>query len=1320
MNVLIHFDLIIKYSSVFFFQSSRNISRERIRESTSSGTFRISECPYTAETCKVLLQDSAVKSSSAKVKAQVYSKIALLEHLKIVKYMPLQEAYDEYLGMIPEEFHPSQRVRKLAIQLFLDTIMTEKGLPVIVVNPFDWSNWEARYLMLYEEVGKSTNAESLRHLSKVFEMQSASNTDTDKLDNLAGYFRGLYKLLASTRERAILVTVLSICFSSTSLRSKLNLHEDLIAKVKNDTLNVVNVIDETEGEMLQNAEEQWKKTVKDLEESIEKGKESMALPIDRTHVFETNLKREMLENKIKRLQRLKMNKKEYVKRTTAVAMKEWKKNMMRQTGKGKGKYIIDRGAELAVYKALEEQLVAHSKRTGVPVLETQQERRLHDTDLLQIANKWLEENGKRKIKSVSTVRSWSAPKNKRSIQSRQHRGRSLFKHKKPMKNITDEHINLHYNRAHIKYYHRKFFSSQHAKRYTQYVVRRLIDDKAYLRCGTSEGFSRPRTKPITLTDREQAALPAYDFPEECGYVAPGVNLIIHDFEEIRVDGRDKFAAKSATISTTCKPKMVYPSSATNWANDMYSDRLEFMEEHDVPGSGLDLHDDEKRALIFLCDSLKQFLLMNIEEDYSRIFNENENHLNREVLRLKTLEKRLAFVLSKLESQLQLKPDIAELSEILLSLEKEISAGATDVTGILNSFKTLGSLCAKLRDTLKAIVPQHRPYDFQTSDAGPGVGTKEMMVRMRLTESFLINDLDIQVRFHFAPRDSKTHKVEQVMSALNEAAGDGRFIDVPHFSLIDEYGEDELVKMTNEEKSEILERKKKEAARICAARVAERYKGSRCMGTTIHAKVPEENNLYHSFYFDEIYMLQYHKAPKGKKDACAGSAYMHFLERKQEAIYIRYNNGIEGIRLDNQFRGPEMPQRIQTPVPNLNDKDKSGVWHYHNSQETIKLQCPVRSVDDFCPVVQLHQFINSVGEPKISLRNNPDGSIEIRDTNDTWSKISVGLREFIDTYVGSDLETVTRKEAEKIYLSKLKRATSGLKSRNITLSDKHMTSIMSGPLKLKITRSLEPKTLPWNGTYCNIQFTNTCTFDNHLYWWHTILLTNSKFKNHIEENKDEYSLFKVMLNVHELFCSGKFAEGKHTWLKEFHTIAGTQCNTFGTEYDFYIKHLGFMTETQFTTTCTEGNCPKPVSLFTCSIVSHSEPVLSGPDCSNLEESITKWLTNKRSKRCTFCPGMRQYNQRSFVNGPPLILPVDISNCPWAPTEKMVICSVPYTLQYITYGNGGHFCSCLKIKNKWYLYDGLKEYHRSSSGLQMIKQPKAPERYHQNYCVYAKDL
>lgn len=44
---------------------------------------------------------------------------------------------------------------------------------------------------------------------------------------------------------------------------------------------------------------------------------------------------------------------------------------------------------------------------------------------------------------------------------------------------------------------------------------------------------------------------------------------------------DKFVREDVTVTVTCKPKKLYPSSATNWFNELYSVRYLFPEEHEL-------------------------------------------------------------------------------------------------------------------------------------------------------------------------------------------------------------------------------------------------------------------------------------------------------------------------------------------------------------------------------------------------------------------------------------------------------------------------------------------------------------------------------------------------------------------------------------------------------------------------------------------------------------------------------------------------------------------------------------------------------------------
>ena len=78
---------------------------------------------------------------------------------------------------------------------------------------------------------------------------------------------------------------------------------------------------------------------------------------------------------------------------------------------------------------------------------------------------------------------------------------------------------MHYNRAHIKNYTQFECGTHDGDDKKGLVIRRAIDDKAYVRCGTSEGFSRPLHTPSQLTgDGNKVTLPSSDYPDPVGSV----------------------------------------------------------------------------------------------------------------------------------------------------------------------------------------------------------------------------------------------------------------------------------------------------------------------------------------------------------------------------------------------------------------------------------------------------------------------------------------------------------------------------------------------------------------------------------------------------------------------------------------------------------------------------------------------------------------------------------------------------------------------------------------------------------------------------------
>jgi hypothetical protein len=134
------------------------------------------------------------------------------------------------------------------------------------------------------------------------------------------------------------------------------------------------------------------------------------------------------------------------------------------------------------------------------------------------------------------------------------------------------------------------------------------------------------------------------------------------------------------VTVTCKPKHSYPSTATNWANDLTATRYLFRKEHEVPSDNSSEESsllnkaslqDTMIYLVVIRDSLLQFELMTIKEDYERIF-EAGDHLDRERMRNEILLKRLDTCMAAID-QYQRDPVIGKLMEDLQVLVEQLRA-----------------------------------------------------------------------------------------------------------------------------------------------------------------------------------------------------------------------------------------------------------------------------------------------------------------------------------------------------------------------------------------------------------------------------------------------------------------------------------------------------------------------------------------------------------------------------------------------------------------------------------------------------------------------
>jgi len=143
--------------------------------------------------------------------------------------------------------------------------------------------------------------------------------------------------------------------------------------------------------------------------------------------------------------------------------------------------LLDSEDEEAIAKAIEDKSTAHGRRHDI-VLYTN--HRVKKKDFLSLANYFRLKQGKKLIKSATTVLNRARPRNVRSIAARSHKGKWLFCAKKPPKTENVENVCTKHQRKHVRNVKLSMFGGNNKGE--SLVI--SMDDKAYLRPGTDGEF----------------------------------------------------------------------------------------------------------------------------------------------------------------------------------------------------------------------------------------------------------------------------------------------------------------------------------------------------------------------------------------------------------------------------------------------------------------------------------------------------------------------------------------------------------------------------------------------------------------------------------------------------------------------------------------------------------------------------------------------------------------------------------------------------------------------------------------------------------------
>ena len=240
------------------------------------------------------------------------------------------------------------------------------------------------------------------------------------------------------------------------------------------------------------------------------------------------------------------------------------------------------------------------------------------------------------LKSASTVWDRSRPRNIRSIQSKKHLGKGLFCTSKLPKAEDKDNESTHYQRAHVKNIKLSLFKDDESAKYS---LLHSMDDKAYVRPGTSEGCEKTRrVKILNLANEGAKQLPKYDWPEAMVYQTPSAHRIMTK-KAMEIGSEMTTLVDNDCHFVVVRPKAFVDSSGTTWASEIVRLRTLHPEVFEIPSTlkntaSCTAHRD---VLCKIEYTTFQYLDMTEEEDIKKVTpNDNCPHRKYERRRIENL------------------------------------------------------------------------------------------------------------------------------------------------------------------------------------------------------------------------------------------------------------------------------------------------------------------------------------------------------------------------------------------------------------------------------------------------------------------------------------------------------------------------------------------------------------------------------------------------------------------------------------------------------------------------------------------------------------
>ncbi|XP_035659798.1 uncharacterized protein LOC118404665 [Branchiostoma floridae] len=701
-------------------------------------------------------------------------------------------------------------------------------------------------------------------------------------------------------------------------------------------------------------------------------------------------------------------------------------NRIKQRSLGAGtEPKLDSEDEEWIAKCIEDKTTVHGRRHE-SVLYTH--HRVKSRDLLRLANYRRLQRGATLIRSVSTVAVRSRPTNVRSKQAKRHKGKGLWCSKKPPKTEDRDNECTHHQRKHVALAKEHLFGNGTDVSKSHGLIISM-DDKAYLRPGTSEGFTSARCQTVLqLAEDSTRKLPLHDFPEPSMYITPSAFRLMRK-ESVDAGGESRLKSTDDVSLAVIHPKAYVGTNGTTWGSNLMRLRRECPAEFEIELSPDNVkHSTPIRKLCaWVGDSVAYFMDCTMEGDVMKVTQDHDCPFRMyELQRIQSLKDQVTRATEEWCDEKGTLPgrEIATGSEVVdmvASLSdkiEEVVAALSECTGapLWQHYCDAMETCCTVQKFLSNLrLPQPCPQLLELTDAGPGVGVSNFEVRFRAAERARIHSTDLLCRIHRAREDSGQNEAERLNASMGDAICDGGTIRWQHFSPLHGLTEEDLSTMTRSSLEDHRQKMEEKNAWAVAEEIRLRIDDSPAPTGFIKSFIVDQPGS--QFFFNRDHLLRYMKTAKTLRTSLPGYHYFHkievFLEKHFTIgeLYMEYVKGsCKGLSgeqelcdfcMNHDFIGPA-PAPVPRPYP---DYERLPEFHYMPYDKT---PCDSRPPDDYQPRAQLKAAVS-----------NKSVQIDNAKSIDQFSQKYIVSVENVKQYV---------EHMRLVHLMKVKRATLAVEKR----------------------------------------------------------------------------------------------------------------------------------------------------------------------------------------------------------------------------------------------------------------------------------------------------